>query len=65
MKKNVILAGLLACMGITAQAQDAKTDEPKGKAIDKYSETSTPDSVSKMTTVDSNWNAVTWVTNTN
>ena len=33
MKKNVILAGLLACMGITAQAQDAKTDEPKGKAI--------------------------------
>ena len=33
MKKNVILAGLLACMGITAQAQDAKTEEPKGKAI--------------------------------
>ena len=33
MKKNVILAGLLACIGITAQAQDAKTDEPKGKAI--------------------------------
>jgi hypothetical protein len=33
MKKNVILAGLLACIGITAQAQDAKTEEPKGKAI--------------------------------
>ena len=24
---------MLACMGITAQAQDTKTDEPKGKAI--------------------------------
>ena len=33
MKKNVILAGLLACMSITAQAQDTKTEEPKGKAI--------------------------------
>ena len=33
MKKNVILAGLIACIGITAQAQDAKTEEPKGKAI--------------------------------
>ncbi len=33
MKKNVILAGLFACMSITAQAQDAKTEEPKGKAI--------------------------------
>ena len=33
MKKNVILAGLIACMSITAQAQDAKTEEPKGKAI--------------------------------
>ena len=33
MKKTMIMAGLLACMGITAQAQDAKTDEPKGKAI--------------------------------
>ena len=33
MKTKVILAGLLACIGITAQAQDAKTDEPKGKAI--------------------------------
>ena len=33
MKKNVILAGLLSCIGITAQAQDAKTEEPKGKAI--------------------------------
>ena len=29
----VILAGLLACIGITAQAQDAKTAEPKGRAI--------------------------------
>ena len=29
----VILAGLLACIGITAQAQDTKTEEPKGKAI--------------------------------
>ena len=34
MKKNVILAGMmLACMGITAKAQDTKTEEPKGKAI--------------------------------
>ena len=33
MKKMVILAGLLACIGITAQAQDAKTAEPKGRAI--------------------------------
>ena len=33
MKKNVILAGLLACIGITAQAQDVKSEEPKGKAI--------------------------------
>ena len=29
----VILAGLLSCIGITAQAQDTKTEEPKGKAI--------------------------------
>ena len=29
----VILAGLLTCIGITAQAQDTKTEEPKGKAI--------------------------------
>ena len=28
-----IMAGLLACIGITAQAQDTKTKEPKGKAI--------------------------------
>ena len=27
------MAGLLACIGITAQAQDTKTEEPKGKAI--------------------------------
>ena len=33
MKTKVILAGILACIGITAQAQDAKVDEPKGKAI--------------------------------
>ena len=33
MKTKVILAGLLACIGITAQAQDVKTEEPKGKAI--------------------------------
>ncbi len=33
MKTKVILAGLLACIGITAQAQDAVTEEPKGKAI--------------------------------
>ena len=33
MKKFVILAGLLACIGINAQAQDTKNAEPKGKAI--------------------------------
>ena len=33
MNKNVIFAGLLACTSIAAQAQDAKTAEPKGKAI--------------------------------
>ena len=33
MKTKVILAGILACIGITAQAQDAKVEEPKGKAI--------------------------------
>ncbi|MBE6176278.1 MAG: hypothetical protein E7146_04680 [Rikenellaceae bacterium] len=33
MKRVVILAGLLACISITAQAQDAKSEEPKGKAI--------------------------------
>ncbi|MBO5922475.1 MAG: hypothetical protein J6Q48_08845 [Bacteroidaceae bacterium] len=33
MKKNFILAALLACIGITAQAQDTKIEEPKGKAI--------------------------------
>ena len=30
---NFVLASLLACIGITAQAQDAKVEEPKGKAI--------------------------------
>ncbi len=33
MKTNVILAGMLACIGISAQAQDVNTEEPKGKAI--------------------------------
>ena len=33
MKIKFIMAGLLACIGITAQAQDTKTEEPKGKAI--------------------------------
>lgn len=35
MKKMVIVAGLLACIGITAQAQaqEVKTEGPKGKAI--------------------------------
>ena len=33
MKTKLFLAGVMACMGIWAQAQDAKTEEPKGKAI--------------------------------
>ena len=33
MKTKLILAGVMACMGIWAQAQDTKTEEPKGKAI--------------------------------
>ena len=33
MKTKVILAGLIACIGITVQAQDTKVEEPKGKAI--------------------------------
>lgn len=33
MKTKMILAGVLACIGIGAQAQNAKTEEPKGKAI--------------------------------
>ena len=33
MKAKFILAGILACMGIAAQAQDTKVEEPKGKAI--------------------------------
>lgn len=33
MRTKMILAGLVACFGITAQAQDIKTEEPKGKAI--------------------------------
>ena len=33
MKRKIILAGVLACIGLTTQAQDVKQDEPKGKAI--------------------------------
>jgi len=33
MKKTIIMAGLFACIGMTAQAQPAKSEEPKGKAI--------------------------------
>lgn len=33
MKKIFIIAGLLTCTGIAAQAQDAKNEEAKGKAI--------------------------------
>lgn len=33
MKTKLIMAGLLTCIGITAHAQDAKANEPKGKAI--------------------------------
>lgn len=33
MKTKEILAGVLACMVVTAQAQYAKSEEPKGKAI--------------------------------
>lgn len=33
MKTKVMLAGLIACIGISTNAQDIKTDEPKGKAI--------------------------------
>ena len=33
MKKKFIMAGLLTCIGIAAQAQDTKTEMPKGKAI--------------------------------
>ena len=33
MRKKMILAALLACMGLGAQAQNAKAEEPKGKAI--------------------------------
>ena len=33
MKTKCIVAGLLVCIGITAQAQDVKSEEPKGKAI--------------------------------
>ncbi len=33
MKKQIILAGILACMSMGAQAQDVSNQEPKGKAI--------------------------------
>ena len=33
MKTKVILAGILTCIGIGTQAQDAKSEEPKGRAI--------------------------------
>ncbi|MBR5592659.1 MAG: hypothetical protein IKW46_01175 [Bacteroidaceae bacterium] len=33
MKTKFILAGILACIGLTAQAQEVKREEPKGKAI--------------------------------
>ena len=33
MKTKVMLAGLIACIGISANAQEIKTEEPKGKAI--------------------------------
>lgn len=33
MKTKVILSGILACISISAQSQDVKTAEPKGKAI--------------------------------
>ncbi len=32
-KKNLIAAAVLACIGISANAQDVKIEEPKGKAI--------------------------------
>ena len=33
MKAKVILAGLVACIGMPAQAQNTKAEEPRGKAI--------------------------------
>lgn len=33
MKMNLIIAGIMTCIGVTAQAQDAKSVEPEGKAI--------------------------------
>ena len=32
-RKNLIVAAFLACIGISANAQDVKVEEPKGKAI--------------------------------
>ncbi|MBQ8270948.1 MAG: hypothetical protein IJZ22_07095 [Bacteroidaceae bacterium] len=33
MKTKILLAGILTCIGINAQAQNATSEEPKGKAI--------------------------------
>ena len=57
MKTKVILAALLACIGITAQAQDIKTEEPKGKAIVQVL-------VQRMMTEALNWIAVISAMNT-
>lgn len=32
LKMKFIMAGLLSCISITAQAQDTKVEDPKGKA---------------------------------
>ena len=49
MKKQIILAGILACMSIGAKAQDAKLKSQKAKLLFRYLETSTPDLEQKMT----------------
>ena len=33
MKTKVVMAGILTCIGLSAQAQNSKVEEPKGKAI--------------------------------
>ena len=33
LKMKFIMVGLVTCIGITAQAQDTKVEEPEGKAI--------------------------------
>ncbi len=45
-----IMAGLLASIGIATQAQDTKTEEPKGKAIVQVLEISIQVWEQKMTT---------------